>query len=231
MRAERELLAALLATLALTAAARASAANEEEEKQRFRIPRQEFAARVERVGVWRLEAPEKMKLPVDLQRDFERWVVAQLHGGDFEVVQPGEIQPIWDATKKRIQPRPGAPAEPAWTEEMNDALRLHARHELRRRLALDALVLPSLEVFPLPEYAGNGNQVPAAVCLVARVVDLDGAELYADAGCLGVVERVVDGSLELRASANVFVSAMRRGYVVEEALHVLLDHDAPKRPD
>jgi hypothetical protein len=227
---------ALLAVLLGAALGSPARADDSAETERccFRVPRQEFAARVGKVGVFRLDLPEKLEVSLDTQRDLERWLVSELVTGGVRAETPNAVQSIWDGVQKKIRPRLGgaqAAGAPAWSQEMAGALRIHGLAELRRQLAVDAVVVPSLVVVPAAGFASDERRWPAAVCLVARAIDLDGTLLYRGSGCFGVVEKVEGGELELSASARALDSVMRRRYVVASALHLMLGRPPPEPAD
>lgn len=237
---ERRLLGVLAACVWLAPGAAAGAEDRTEEKRCFRIPREQFVANVSRIGVFGLSAPEQLELPVDTRRDLERWVVSDLVAGGFEVEQPIAVADVWDGVAKQIRPRlaAGSPATEAegaspaaWSDEMSAALRLHGRRELARRLDLDALLVPTLIVVPGPLPRIEQKVRPAALCLLVEAVDIDGTLLYENAACFGVVERVVGDGISLEASAATVRAPLRRRYLADEALHVLLGTPAPERPD
>jgi len=202
-----------------------------EEKLCFSIPRREFLERVSRLGVFRLEVPPRMKLSLDAQSDMERWIVSELVSTGLQVESPSAIEPIWQGVERRIRSRRGAAGSVEWTEEMYAALRLHGSHELRRRLRLDALLVPSIEVIPGPFHPRKPDQRAAALCLVSRVFDMDGTLLYRNDSCRLVIEKIDAEGIRMRASARMLGSALERRYLAAASLHVLRGVAAPDRMD
>jgi beta-barrel assembly-enhancing protease len=168
----------------------------------FKLRRQQAEGCIERLGLWRLSVPQAMKLPLDTQRDLERWLQSELVTAGVEVVPPAALLPIWERVEDEI---PAAADEAAEDDERSEALLLHAHHQLRLEHGLDALALPYVVA------------VPGAICLLVRATDLDGASLGNGAACVEMFVRPGERRIYERALG----SAMLRGALSAEALRIL----------
>jgi hypothetical protein len=206
------------------------------EAQSFLIPRAELLERVHKVGVFRLEVPKAMRLPTSAQDDLERWILSELATTGLEVERASEVQRVWDQIERRVRfPKQQEPAlrerRETWSEAMHAALDLHGRRELRRRLGLDALLVPRVRVIAARPGTEIGGRRPAVMCLEASLIDMDGSLLYRDGACLLVFEWPDGDGIKLRESRRELESALRRRYLAAASLHALRGVPAPARPD
>lgn len=219
----------------------------------FKIDQDKFFSKTTTVALLPITLPEGVEDPEPVKAKFESLIEAKLHEAGLSIVKSKETDAVWNQMKEQM----GGFFDPITgkiDEEKKKSAKEHARRELNMKFNADAVLIPSIQIVNAQFDGGwakwNGVQesialgspwslsaflgmtgaysgTVGALSLVVFMEDIDGVEMYFNAGGIQVLQKLSFGKFVSVPENEFFVNEERNSSAVNIALGPLVKKTVP----